>query len=310
MSQEADDYLAQLDRALEHIEATNVDEQLAKESAPHLLAANHGKSENELSPASAMGDSDKTELAVSLLQTDVDVSVSSQKTVLEDEPANGDSGLATIIMDPSGERAPQVQMDPNPSIVPASHREDCLVNSAASVETSGEAPRRPPPQPPELKLESQEIDLRMVRAGASHPNIQPAPSVSAQALAASSMRASSGTRGMASRRGLFSENWPVNLVFALSISIWLALGPAYLSTQGWLEERSHAALGVQQGQALDASTAPSPARAPGWSRALLADADASKARFWRSWALFASCFALLLALPYRQARSTRNPARG
>lgn len=308
MSQDADDYLAQLDRALEHIEATNVDEQLARENAPHLLAANGSAREKAPNPTTTMGDTDKTELAVSLLQTDVDVSISSQRTVLEDEPTDGDSGLATIIMDASGER-PRVRMDPSPSIVPQRHREDCLVTSAASVESPVRAGRRPPPQPPELKLESQEIDLRMLPPGASHSHAKPAQAISEQSLAASSMRGGSRVRGMASRRGILFEHWPANLVFAVSISIWLALGPAYFSTQAWLGERSHAALAGLQGQAPDRAAVPSSPRAEGWSQSLLADANASKARFWWRWGVFACGFTLLLALPYRKARSSRAATR-
>lgn len=314
MTAPSDDYLAQLDRALERLEATSVDTELAAEAAPHLLQEQKSPIAAALAPRKT-SDSRKIDLAVSLLQSDVDVGISAANDLAETAIAAND--LAVTEVAPQEESGLGIELVHDARSVGG--RAAVLSSSSCSTLNSAEillsqslsgaslsdiptramdapATKQDPP-PLALRLESQDVALSSgsLSAQFSRPSGMQPSMGSSQSLASEL----SARGGLARRRGLFSPSFPANLVVSLAAATWLALWPAFTLTQSWLSERSHVSL-----QELKQSVqAPQVAnKTPeGLSAAILAQAKEGEARFLWTWALIALVGTAVLVLPYRRS---------
>lgn len=326
MTGQSDDYLAQLDRALERIEATNIDTQLAADHAPHLLrdTSTAPCASPDRSPAAAT-ESRKVDLAVSLLQTDVEVLVTpnpSESDSIVDFSVHDESGLGIRLVQDArnageslgGAAFSDVQAtrpadfsyaDLHTNVLAANGRGPHPSELSVSKPLEGPSLAPSPASQPlasqdeaeaELHLESQQLPSH---AEASMGHASAAPRALSATPANSLIRSRSGPSlgGSHRRRGLFSENFFANFVVAAAVATWLALGPAYLWTQHWLSEGSHVALtqvhaGVQ---------APLEETAV-LTKTLMAKADQAQGRFMLTFALMALAGTFLLVPPYRHVR--------
>lgn len=308
MTGQPDDYLAQLDRALERIEATNIDSDLAADHAPHLLASGDGPAlqMRQGSPATPKKstDSEKIDLAVSLLQSDV-VSLTPSGEVSPSQTFQEESGLSLELIQEARSAADSFSSTSLPSMSMAAAMDLSVSHSleGPTLVQSPAAQQQPIPTEPQgdpqaggLTLESQQFGLG-------------APANSAPVLtrstpvnrACASPSVESGARRSLSkkkRRGLFHANLWLNGLVALGVATWLALGPAYLWSSQELSEGSHVAL-TQFKASVDDAQVPL-AKSKALANPLLAQADQAQQRFLWGWALVALVGTAILAFPYRR----------
>lgn len=304
MTGQPDDYLAQLDRALERIEATNIDSDLAADHAPHLLSSGDAPA-LELRRGAPVApkkttDSEKIDLAVSLMQSDV-VSLTPSGDMTPSQSFQEESGLSLELIQEARTAAdsigsaslPSMSMGP-PSEVSVSRS---LEGPTLVHNPIGQAPLRSSnSEPAGLTLESQQFGLG-APANSAPVSAPPRP----PAFSRSSRSVGSGERQamlVSKRRGLFHGNLGVNALVALGVATWLALGPAYVWTTQELSEGSHVAM-TQFKASVDDAQVPL-AESKALATPLLAQADKAQQRFLWGWALVALVGTVLLALPYRR----------
>lgn len=304
MTGQPDDYLAQLDRALERIEATNIDSELAADHAPHLLASGESpalqlRRGDPVAPKKTT-DSEKIDLAVSLMQSDV-VSLTPSGEMTPSQSFHEESGLSLELIQEARTAAESFSSASLPSMSMGPHNEVSVSRSLDGPTlvhnpVGREEPVPSAPQEAALTLESQQFGLG---AAANSAPVSPSPRPSLSARSSSSVGSGEHqTKRVARRRGLFHAQLGVNTLVALGVATWLALGPAYMWTTQELSEGSHVAMAQFKASIEDAQVPLAESKA--LASPLLAQADQAQQRFLWGWALVALVGTVILALPYRR----------